>query len=137
MEFTSRFGVPPEHDAEAESLTRRLHEQGWASHVTVGRLLQEWEQLAGEVAAYKLTIGDYTNDLTTRDALEQVIAWASPTFAALLRSRVDRADERFKEATSADGGAAVGRYFRIERHPGLWWRRRPTTGALATYLDGA
>ena len=54
-------------------LTRRLHAAGWASHVTVDDLLQAWEQLAGEADDYVMTIDDYTNDLTARDAVAQVL----------------------------------------------------------------
>ena len=135
MSFDSRPGVPREHEDEANELTQRLHECGWASHVTVGRLLRDWEQLASEVGTYKLTIDDYTNDLTSRDALDHVIGWASPPFAEALRDRVEPADERFKAATVEDNGVAVGRYFHIDSHPGWWWRRRPTCGQLSAYLD--
>jgi hypothetical protein len=82
-----------------------------------------------------LTIDDYTNDLTGRDALEQVMERASPTLAAVLDERVSAADQRFRSATSDDGGIAVGRYFRIGQHPAWWWRRRPTTGRLGSYLE--
>jgi hypothetical protein len=137
VDYVTGFGVPKEHRSEAAELTARLHDVGWASQVTVERLLQEWEQLAGEVGHYVLTIDDYTNDLTTRDALDQVLQWASDAFRSVLTERIASADERFRAATRDDDGQAVGRYFRIEKHPGWWWRRRPTTGPLSAYLDSA
>lgn len=137
VNYVTSFGVPEEHRSEAAELTARLHDAGWSSQVTVERLLQEWEQLAGEVGDYVATIDDYTNDLTARDALDRILLWASDAFKPVLAKRIAAADERFRTATSDDEGLAVGRYFTIERHPGWWWRRRPTTGPLSTYLDGA
>jgi hypothetical protein len=129
--------VPREFRDEAAALTTRLHAEGWASHVSVEWLLQDWEQLAAEASAYPATIDDYTNDVTSRDALEIVVASASAEFAAYMRDRIGTADERFVASTSDDGGAAVGQYFRIERKQGRWWHRRSSTGPLSDYLDRA
>jgi hypothetical protein len=137
VDYVSSSGLPEEHRSEAAELTARLRDAGWASQVTVERLLQDWEQLAGEVGNYVLTIDDYTNDLTARDGLDQVLQWASDALGSVLKDRIAPADERFMAATRHDNGQAVGRYFRIERHPGWWWRRRPTTGPLSAYLDSA
>lgn len=120
---------------DVDRLTERLHAEGWASHVTVDRLLRGWEQLAGEVADYPATIDDYTNDMTARDALDLLLQWASPELESVLQRRVASADRRFIANTVEDGGAAVGRFFRIANRDGWWWRRRPATGALSDYLD--
>lgn len=69
VDCVAGFGVPEEHRSEAADLTARLHDAGWASQVTVERLLQEWDRSAGEVSEYVMTIDDYTNDLTSSDAL--------------------------------------------------------------------
>jgi len=120
---------------EVDRLTERLHTEGWASHVTVDRLLRSWEQLAGEVSDYPATIDDYTNDMTARDALDLLLQWASPELVSVLQDRVSTADRRFVGNTVEDGGAAVGRFFRVGNRDGWWWRRRPATGALSDYLD--
>lgn len=99
---------------EADRLTERLHAGGWASHVTVDRLLRGWEQLAGEVVDYPATIDDYTNDMTGRDALELLLQWASPELEPMLQRRVASADRRFIANTVEDGEGAVGRFFRID-----------------------
>lgn len=127
--------IPPEHADEAAALTQQLHDQGWASHVTVERLLQQWAQFAGEVDAYELTVDDYTNDLTTRDAIELVLSRCSSQFGAWAIPIVDEADQRFTDRTVPDGRAVLGRYFRISEDAGWWWRRRPVRGPLADYLD--
>lgn len=134
---TSWGALPAEHGAEVAELTRRLHAAGWASHVTVDDLVQSWEQLAGEVGDYVMTIDDYTNDLTARDALAQVLSWASESLGPVLDARIAAADERFRSATQEDRGRAVGRFFRINTRPGWWWRRRPASGPLRAYLDAS
>ena len=127
--------IPSDLQSEVDRLTDRLRAEGWASHVTVERLVRSWDTLAAEVSNYAATIDDYTNDVTSRDALQEVVGWASPPLAAALSVPVGLADERFAAATTDDGGAAVGEYFRIAHHAGWWWRRRPTSGPLADYLD--
>ncbi len=91
-------------------LTKRLHDDGWARHVTAIRLLEDRERLAAEVNDHPLTVDDFTNDLTGRDGLERLLHWASPALAADLQLRVDAADERYREGTVEDGGAALGRH---------------------------
>jgi hypothetical protein len=135
VRYSFGFGVPTEHSEEASALTQRLHDEGWASHVTVGGLLQGWEQLAAEVASYDATIDDYTNDLTGRDAVELVLDWASEGFRAWADERVTAADQQFRGRTEMDDEGAIGRYFRIENKDGWWWRRRPGGGPLGAYLD--
>lgn len=129
--------MPEEHRVEVAELTRRLHAGGWASHVTVDELLQSWEQLASEVNDYVMTIDDYTNDLTAREALAQVLTWASESLGPVLDARIAAADERFRSETQEDGGRAVGRFFRINARSGWWWRRRPASGPLGAYLDAS
>jgi hypothetical protein len=137
MPHVRSFGVPEGHRAEAAQLTARLHAAGWASHVTIERLLQAWDQLAADVADYPDGIDDYTNDLTGRDAIDQALGWASPALEMVLRQRVDAADARFRAVTVEDGGAAVGRYFGVTGRDGWWWRRRPAGGRLGEWLDAA
>jgi hypothetical protein len=64
----------PDVTAELDRLTARLHAEGWADHVSVERLIGGWQQLAREVGDYPLTIDDFTNDVSGRDALEP--CWA-------------------------------------------------------------
>ena len=135
MKYSFGFGVPPEHADEAATLTQRLRDQGWASHVTVGRLVQEWAQLASEVNGCELTIDDYTNDLTARDAIELVLSWCSDQFGGWVNPVVKEADERFANGTAPDDEGVLARYFRIKDDAGWWWRRRPVSGELADYLN--
>jgi hypothetical protein len=129
------MGTTPDADGEQVQLEGRLHQEGWADHVTVDRLLDDWERVANDVDDYALEIDDYINDLTGRDALELLIGWASPDLGLDLLARVEPADERFRSVTTEDGGDAVGRGFPVDDQDGWWWRRRPTTGPLADRLD--
>lgn len=136
MRYSFGFGVPREHSDEAATLTQRLQDDRWASHVTVGWLLHEWGQLADEVDHYELTIDDYTNDLTARDAIELVLSWSSDTFAAWVAPVVGEADQRFMDRTVPDNNGLLDRYFRIAEDAGWWWRRLPAAGPLSDYLTG-
>ena len=113
----------------------RLRDEGWASHVTAENLVRTWEQVAHGLDTYDATIDDYTNDITARDALAEILGWAEPPFRQEVECRIASADRRIRAATVDDAGAAVGRYFRIETKDGWWWRCRPTSGPLAEWLD--
>ncbi|HEX3425598.1 MAG TPA: hypothetical protein VHT30_05665 [Acidimicrobiales bacterium] len=121
-------------DAELRHLTARLHQEGWANHVTVERLVDEWWTLANCVDVYPLTIDDYTNDLTGRDALERVLSWVSPALRERIKDAVETADADFRSRTVEDDGESLNRYFRIDESSGWWWHRRPAGGPLSDYL---
>src|SRR5690606_34637856 len=63
-----------------------------------------------------------------QDALTKVVAWAHAPVRDEIERRTTCADRPFRAATVDDGGAAIGRYYRIKRKEGWWWRPRPTTG---------
>lgn len=129
-------GIPRERAEKAPLVTQRLHDEGWAWHVKVDQLFQEWGQLAVKVDDYELTVDDYTNDLTARDAITLVLSWCSDQFGTWAKPLVDEADQRFRDRTAPDEGV-LGRYLRISEDAGWWWRRRPVSGPLGDYLDGA
>jgi len=109
--------------------------QGWAEHVTVDWLLQEWRVISEMVGQYSLTIDDYTNDLTGRDGLEFVLANCQGPLRAKLEADITRSDEIFLAGTEEDATESLGQFFRIDASSGWWWRRKPATGALADYLS--
>ena len=129
--------VEPDVKHEIDALTERLRNDGWAPHVTVERLIRDWQRLADEVSAYPMTIDDYTNDVSGRDALELILSLASANTVAVIGPPIADADARFRDGTTDDGGKAISRYFRTENKPGWWWTRRPSSGELADYLDQA
>ena len=118
-----------------DDLTRDLHARGWASHVTVENLLGTWREVAHDVNRYKLTVDDFTNDLTARDALEEVLRHCrNEEVCKKLMTNIDEADQNYRAATDEDGGVALSRYYRVDSASGWWWRRCPRSGALADYL---
>lgn len=124
----------PSESAELDNIGRHMRTEGWADHVTVLRLLEDWQRLARGVDRYDFTIDDYTNDLWSRDGLEVALQRAAPNLRAKLQRCIGQADQEFVARTCDDAGAAVGRYYRIDALSGWWWKRRPIAGALADYL---
>ena len=122
--------------AELDDIGCQMRSEGWADHVTVLRLLADWESLAKSVDRHPLTIDDYTNDLCSRDGLDLALRRASPSVRAKLQSCVDQADREFTFRTGEDAGSALGRYYRLDARSGWWWKRRPVAGPLADYLAG-
>ena len=101
--------------------------------ITVDNLFDDWMSLVGELErGYADSIDDYTNDLTSRDLLEDLIQDSQPSLRAKLEAALKPWDDRFRGATAHDDGRALSRYFKIR--DGWWWRRAPTKGQLATYL---
>jgi hypothetical protein len=101
--------------------------------VTMETLLANWMSLVAEVErGYAGSIDDYTNDLTSRDLLQDLIRDSQPSLRAKLQEALDPWDERSRQATAHDDGRALSRFFDFK--DGWWWRRTPTKGLLATYL---
>jgi hypothetical protein len=121
-----------------KDLSKKLHARGWAEHVSVEWLVTSWSDLALTVNSYEVGIDDYTNDLTSRDALEEVVADCED--AALRTKLVEKLaaeDALFRDSTEEDGGAAVRPFYRFGGDAGWWWKRRPRSGPLRSYLDEA
>jgi hypothetical protein len=126
----------PQDRAILERISEELHAEGWASHVTVERLLGNWKLLAGSADNHPLTVDDYTNDLTGRDALELVLAKChAPDLRGAIREFVERADAEFLARTHDDTEHALGRYFKIHDGSGWWWKRKPNGPHLAKDLS--
>jgi hypothetical protein len=101
--------------------------------ITVDTLFDDWMSFVTEVeGGYAESVDDYTNDLTSRDLLEDLIQDSQPSLRAKLEAALKPLDERFRGATADDDGRALSRYFKIKER--WWWHRTPTKGQLATYL---
>jgi hypothetical protein len=122
---------------ERRRLEEALRAAGWADHTSITRELSTWTQLSVEVNRYRLTVDDYTNDLTSRDYLAEVTARASGDLRAALSGQLAAADDRFRASTIEDTDRRLGRYIRIGPDRGWWWHRRPASGPLAEYLAGS
>lgn len=99
-------------------------------------MIRRWEEVASRAATYNLTLDDWLNDLDLRDIISRQLAEVPGAQADILRSRLDAADRRFREATiettrSLWGPAAGAEhlavrdwwYFRYPSAPGSSMRR--------------
>jgi hypothetical protein len=112
----------------------RLRARGWAAHVTVPRLLREWQKLSARVDHYTAMIEEYLNDLMARDGLEIALEECHEPLRTKLMIAVAEADNEFLARTQEDVGQVLARYFHIKPSAEWWWRRRPVVGPLAELL---
>lgn len=97
----------------------------WAGSTrTFDAAAAEWEGIAEEVGGgYRGDVDDYTNDLTARDRLEEVIRAVPAPLGRTLAARVAPADARFERATRPDERDLLATFHR--HGAGWWWRRLP------------
>jgi hypothetical protein len=87
--------------------------------VSFNALLKRWQELVHEVTVgYSLTLYDYTNDLSVRDQIEEVLTRVPDSLRARLEEVVRPLDERFEEGTTALEKPLLPRSHR-------WWFRIP------------
>lgn len=117
-----------------DEIGRHLRAKGWAVRVTGLEVLQEWQRLASSACYYEWSIDNYTNDLTSRDAIELMLKEAPERISIKLRRLVELADEEFALGTVADERGEIAIYYRVDEASGWWWKRKPAAGPLAEYL---
>jgi hypothetical protein len=120
--------------AMLDEIGRHLRADGSAAHVTVVRLLRDWQTLAMSADRYVATIDDYTNDLTARDGLEIALGQCQGPLHDKLKASIEQADRDFVARTRTDDDNALGQFYRIDESAGWWWKCRPAAGPLAEYL---
>jgi hypothetical protein len=112
----------PDEQAALDKVSEWLRGQGWgrgwATPLTVQRLLRDWQDLAIEVDRYVSTIDDYTNDLTTRDGLEIALARCDEPLHGKLQRSITAADAEFIARTVDDAEQTLGRYRSITAESG-------------------
>ena len=115
-----------EDDASVERAGRELHARGWRKAVSLDEMLRDYESVVGRVEeGYDETVYEYLNDLACRRWL--ALAWPLVT-ENVRKSRagdLQSLDERFRAASTDDGGRWLGRFFKIDGESEWWWRRRP------------
>jgi hypothetical protein len=108
-----RLDLAPEERTELKELLR-----GASLHQLLGR----WaEFVRGVERGYDDSIYEYTNDLSVRDSLEELISASSSTLAAKLRGEFAPIDERFTNATEPAKRPLSHAYGDLPS----WWRRVP------------
>jgi hypothetical protein len=127
--MSARLDLDPD---EQQELARLLAEVGEPS---LNAMLRDWSDFV--VAAergYDYSIYDYTNDLSVRDQLEDVVQGAGPGLRAKLEGSLAEADRRFEAATE-ESARPLGKFGAAT--PPWWWRRVPRrrVGELADDLE--
>ncbi|HEY7269355.1 MAG TPA: hypothetical protein VH951_05980 [Dehalococcoidia bacterium] len=106
-------------DAEIRHMNRGLEATGpRPRHVNIEYLVRSWTHFVDEVeSGYKLTIYDYTNDLSKREILHELSEAVGPTLSARLEEVLRPVDERFRAASRALSRPVSRR----ECDEVLWW----------------
>ncbi len=87
--------------------------------VSLRGLLTRWSGFVAEVErGYELTVYDFTNDLSTRDHIEEVLTALPGELQVRLAAKVKQTDERFMAATEGVVKA-------LRDRPHEWWKRVP------------
>jgi hypothetical protein len=82
------------------ALRSAVDEYPGSSSTSFEKLLEQWQVFVREVeAGYTMSIYDYTNDLSTRDLIEEVLRRTPSSLQAALRAEVEPWDDRYRLAT--------------------------------------
>jgi hypothetical protein len=128
--------TPTEHtlvaEIQARFSTRAQHP------ISLDKLLARWSRFVGQVEqGYQWSIDEYTNDLTTRNLIEEVLVAAPDDLRQKVEVIVRPIDERFAQATSLDTKQRITEF--IKPYDGWWWSRLPIklVGTLAADLKAS
>ena len=122
----TKLDISPEELACIQPILDRLPD--W---VSLEKLLALWDRFVSDVeSGYSEASYEYTNDLSARDLIEELLAEAPEQIRTKLLSAVQPVDQRFLEATRPVDQCLA------ERSEGRksWWYRVPKhlTGELET-----
>lgn len=121
--MTTRVKLDPQEQAAIGLLEARFSQRA-RFPVTLDLLISSWEGLVKEVEeGHTSSVDEYTNDLTTRDLLEEVLRSLPEGPRQKVASLVRPLDERFTAATCPDDEHVLSRFFEVP--DGWWWSRIP------------
>jgi hypothetical protein len=104
--------------------------------ITFNKLIKLWGDFITEVeTGYCSSIDEYTNDLTSRDLIDELLQAVPDSTRSKLTTQVDSLDQRFLRATQRDIRQLLGKRFKVGAS--WWWSRIPVllTGTLASDLQ--
>ena len=97
--MTTRRPLTSEETTVLERIQHRLSERAGHS-LTLNQLFQRWREFVIQVEqCYQDSFYEYTNDLSVRDVLEEILQEVPPSLREELTSEIRPWDERFTEAT--------------------------------------
>jgi hypothetical protein len=113
-----KITLPPDEAAKVTKLLRFFNER--ARHeipFTLENLIARWKRFVGEVQeGYRGNIYDYTNDLTIRDLLEDILVILLPETRNMLAAVISPIDDDFTRTTRPTKHIILGRQ--------QWWSNR-------------
>lgn len=130
------LNLTPEEQTTMRSLESRLTERAHFP-LTFSKLVELWADFVAEVeSGYSSSAPEYTNDLSSRDLIEEVLQAMPEAARSKLMACVHPLDERFTRGTHPDDMQLLGKFFKLG--PGWWWSRVPimVSGELASDLNG-
>ena len=96
-------------------------------------LIARWEQIAKYAATYNLGLDDWLNDLDLRDIIDRRIVETPAAIMSVLESRLNAADEGFRNATLEAKRSLWGPTAGADHHASRqWWYFRYPSAAGAT-----
>jgi len=91
--------------------------------VSLNELIGSWNQFVARVErGYEDSIYDYTNDLSVRDQLKEVLSKTSTRLHEKLTAQVEPLDQRFLDATHQIERPLLRP---LNEETGFWWFRIP------------
>lgn len=126
--------LDPDRRAELGRLLAELADRSGRED-SLDAMLRRWSHFVARVErGYDDSIYEYTNDLSVRDRLEQLVRGAGPGLRGVLESSLAGDDRRFETATQASA-RPLGQF--RETAPPWWWLRVPRrrVGELAEDLE--
>jgi hypothetical protein len=104
--------------ASIDGAAEKLHRMGWKRRFSLNDVIDGWASLVSEVEnGYRMTIDDYTNDLSIREWPERARPMRTDRVVRSMDARLAPLDARFREATEPI----------LNNLPGTgdsWWVRR-------------
>jgi len=112
-----------EEDNTIETILNSLSNQA-IRKLSLNTLLQNWYRFVVEVErGYNDSIYEYTNDLSNRDLIENILLSVQPSLHARLLKAIQPWDERFIKATEAGLRPLVN--LTSDKLSFFWWSRIP------------
>jgi hypothetical protein len=119
--MTLALDLTPDERKELTALLRLIAVSPTTPDPSLHALVKRWSGLVSSVErGYEASIYDYTNDLTVRDSLQNVVLESSESLRSKVKGILEPLDERFREATEPAAQP-------LSSNEGLfeWWYRVP------------
>jgi hypothetical protein len=119
------LNLTTEEQSELKNAIEAYARESGRSTFTLGEYMNKWRELAIRVrSGYPLGIYDYTNELSSRDILQEFVECLPRDVKEKVEKAIAEVDEIFKEETSITSVALAGPTESTNTRP-WWWNRIP------------